>query len=445
MSKKFLVTVFLLVVFFSLFIIVPSAYAVDQSWGSLCHDSQNTGFAEGPAPASNHTLWTVAIRSVDYVAPIIANGKIFIVSHDNGTLYALNSTNGQEIWRNEHAFNSLFYGNTPAVADGYVYFGDGAGRIIAFDENTGKKVYQEAPTVGGRDVYGLNAADGRLFFNSLDGYVYCVDAGSGKRLWNYYISERYIAPPAVADGRVFQGAICLNESNGVVLWKSDGVYGSTPTVADGKVFLINRNDQNCSILCLNQTNGAVIWNYKLGNVSYANAGAWTCMTAVAYGKVFSIVVDRLFALNENTGEPFWITTGSVSGIPTATPVVSDYKVYAPGNRSAVCFDADTSQILWTYTFYALGNPLVVAEGKVFLKESDSLTAIGAQTLTSTPSPSETPQPTSTSPNPSIAPSPSVPEFPSWMALPLLGGFTLLSALLLRGRIDRTSSGSKNKL
>ena len=186
----------------------------EEYWVSLCHDSKNTGFAQGPAPATNHTLWRIDVNGVDRVAPIVADGKIFMVSYENGDLLALSSSTGQKIWRKVHAFNSLFWGNTPAVADDRVYFGDGAGRIIAFDKDIGNKIFQEDATLGHRDIYAINAADGRLFFNSLDGNTYCVNASNGTPIWNHNVGNRYIAPPAVADGRVFQGSLCLNESDG---------------------------------------------------------------------------------------------------------------------------------------------------------------------------------------------------------------------------------------
>jgi outer membrane protein assembly factor BamB len=348
----------------------------DYSWPSIRHDSQNTGLADGPAPTSNNTLWTIGISSLEATAPVVANGKIFILDLENGTLYAINSTNGQVIWQKEDASNSRYRGSSPAVAYGRVFFADGAGRICAFDENTGAILYKTQVT-GFLPIYGVNAADGKLFCSSQDDYTYCLNASDGSTLWKAltYIDNKFWAPPAVADGRVFQGSYCFNETDGSLIWHYNAP-ASTPSVSAGKVFFVTRDDTNCSIICLDEVTGLLKWNYTIGALPFANAGRTTCQTAVAYGKVFALTVDgTIYALNQNTGAPLWITTTDDGSFSVVPPVVAEYKLYIVGDQYVRCFDVDSGNLIWSYLHPGARNPLVVADGKVFLIDSVSLVAI----------------------------------------------------------------------
>ena len=123
--KKF-VSLLLIILSFG---IVPIIQAQDDSWPSIHNDSQNSGFSQGSGPSDNQTFWIVPFESIQGVAPVVAEGIIFLVSLDNSTLYAINSTTSEVIWQNEEAMHSRYRYHSPVVAHDMVFFADGAGGL----------------------------------------------------------------------------------------------------------------------------------------------------------------------------------------------------------------------------------------------------------------------------------------------------------------------------
>jgi outer membrane protein assembly factor BamB len=75
-----------------------------------------------------------------------------------------------------------------------------------------------------------------VYIGSLDGFVYCLDAITGKFVWNYTIGSIVGSSPAVAGGKVYVGShdiysvgrvYCLNADTGALIWSYStgrGVY-----------------------------------------------------------------------------------------------------------------------------------------------------------------------------------------------------------------------------
>lgn len=201
-------------------------------------------------------------------------------------------------------------------------------------------------------------SDGRLFIQSGDNVVYCLNATSGTFLWKH-VSEGTIeftqgqyhpnrASPAVADGKVFVGSIddfmyCLNATTGEVIWRyktGDDLY-SFVAVSGGKVFT---GSADFYIYCFNAENGALLWRH--------NTGDWPFNPAISDGKVFAGSHDRFFALDADTGVVLWDQT--VESKISDSPCVADGRVFFADGGSPQgfvgshvhCLEADTGRILW---------------------------------------------------------------------------------------------------
>ena len=92
-----------------------------------------------------------------------------------GTFYCINATDGSLVWKRHRLFDQLAWlailpgCNSPAIADGKVYFG----------------------------------ATGRWSAN-----IYCLDAFTGEIIWKYKkftLRTGWFFPPAIADGKVYAG------------------------------------------------------------------------------------------------------------------------------------------------------------------------------------------------------------------------------------------------
>jgi outer membrane protein assembly factor BamB len=86
--------------------------------------------------------------------------------------------------------------------------------------------------------------DGRVFIGSNDGHMYCLDALTGVKLWNYTTGDWVVSSPAVADGLLFVGSFdhtfyCLNTSDGRHVWNytTGGMISASPAIANGIVYV----------------------------------------------------------------------------------------------------------------------------------------------------------------------------------------------------------------
>ena len=106
--------------------------------------------------------------------------------------------------------------------------------------------------------------DDRVFFGSLDGFCYCVDARSGDLIWKYPAGGKiYAAASPVDDKRVVfasaEGAIFMLDSrSGKQVWEQNyGEIYSTPLVYENLIYFGSKDG---TFHCLTVDNGNQIWS-----------------------------------------------------------------------------------------------------------------------------------------------------------------------------------------
>ncbi|MFH1744496.1 MAG: PQQ-binding-like beta-propeller repeat protein, partial [bacterium] len=163
-----------------------------QSWPQYRHDPLRSGVAGTIVPTQLQPAWRTRIGS-RLTPPVIAGGKVLLSSVDEDTVYALDESSGEVVWR-------------------YV----AGGRV------------DSPPTI----------YRGMVFFGSADGYVYCLRLNDGELVW------RFLAAPmnmrTVAEDRieslwpVHGSVLILNDvaycSAGRSTWLDGGIdlYGLDP-------------------------------------------------------------------------------------------------------------------------------------------------------------------------------------------------------------------------
>jgi len=106
---------------------------------------------------------------------------------------------------------------TPLVWEGKVYaqigqdpeYGEGSGNLVCIDPSgegdvTGSHILWSFGEIH-RSLSSMACRDGLLFTADYPGFIYCLDAQSGERVWVHDTMGRIWASPVVVDGRLFLG------------------------------------------------------------------------------------------------------------------------------------------------------------------------------------------------------------------------------------------------
>lgn len=350
------------------------------------HDAARLG--EYTAPPAAHAYgglaWAVRTDGSIHASPVVARGVAYVGSSD-GHLYALGVRDGRRRWRTKlgdavggsvavvrdtayvQTVNGTFaalrtpdgtvrwrrslgpparlawgfesgdyYASSPAVVGDTLVVGGADGFVYRLDATTGRTVWKFA--TGGRVRSSPAVANGVVYAGSFDGYVYALDLGSGALRWRHatngaalesgkfgYDRRSVQSSPAVADGVVAVGSrdgwlYGLDAATGRRLWDFDNhLYwvNSSPAIRDGRVYAGNSDAR--MLQCADLRTGREIWRFDTALQVFASP-ALTSDTA--YVTDFA---GRLYAVDLATGKERWHvfidTTRSVS-----SPVVADDRV-----------------------------------------------------------------------------------------------------------------------
>jgi len=248
--------------------------------------------------SDGNQVWNNSV-DVSVNSPVnFVDGRVYVES-TSGNVYCLDAASGEKLWDFSTGANS--YKESPAVsADGYVFVTNENGDVFCLDATSGAHVWDV--TVGDR-VGSAVAVDGFVYFGSSDGNAYCLNASNGAKIWNYTTwynsagpSHNYhwgnrVSDLAVAYGRVYLGSsdfdvFCLDALTGEKIWNfSTGGIVRAPSVAGGCVFA---GSYDGNIYCLNASSGVEIWSGAAGVFSPVSAAGSAGSPVVADGVVYVV-------------------------------------------------------------------------------------------------------------------------------------------------------------
>ena len=114
------------------------------------------------------------------------------------------TTLSELVWKFKTDVRNVWFGSSPAIADGVVYIGSLDGRLYALDARTGEEKWSFK--TDGR-VYSSPAIAGSMvYFGSGDGRLYALDARTGQEKWRFKTDGGVNSSPAVAGGVVYFGS-----------------------------------------------------------------------------------------------------------------------------------------------------------------------------------------------------------------------------------------------
>ncbi|MDI9394258.1 MAG: PKD domain-containing protein [Euryarchaeota archaeon] len=328
----------------------------DDTWYQFHKDALHSGYMNSSAPNSANVAWIA--QPLDDTYSLIPSSSVAIAE---GKVFGLCNGPTDDNGNPESPY----------------------GQLVAFDERTGKEVWNVTVSAPEWGSWSSPAYDSGKVFASAGIETYCVNASTGDVIWTFHNPSDLAScngGPAIGDGKVFASDwdggnyYCLDENTGALLWTFtvDGTFAqATPAYKDGKVYFSCWASAN-AVYCVNAATGELIW--KNDNFESNPCGSVTISNDGLYVTVFgSGSLGGIYKLDLTDGHILW----SRSDVPPtdSTPAVLDGKVYfsagyfATSDLKTYCLDAADGQTIWeTNASDKIGDwacSPAIADGKVF--------------------------------------------------------------------------------
>ena len=240
----------------------PSFIAVDRMTGTIAWQDSS--------PGAN--IMTGQWGSPGY--GVVAGQPQVVFPGGDGWLYSFDPAAGKLLWKfnckahekispqgdPETTFNltgaPVFSGNFVYIAIGEPEAGTGPGALRCIDARQRGDVTANAEVwrLGGEDfndsLSTVAVHDGLVFAADAPGFLYCIDAGTGKRRWSHDHLSNIWGSPLVADGRVYlqtgEGVVHIFEAGHEkkLVTKIDtleDIAHGTPVAANGVLYITGQS------------------------------------------------------------------------------------------------------------------------------------------------------------------------------------------------------------
>jgi parallel beta-helix repeat protein len=259
--------------------------------------------------------------------------------------------------------------SSPAVADGIVYVGSADGYMYAVNATTGKKLWN---VWIGSGISSPTITFGKVFITCKPGEVIALDMYSGLQVWKQSLGEEAgFGAPLVVGSRVFvngnQTVHVFNEAVGANLYNEPFISrGIAPLAYDAELiiaFSATGHEVGCSGFEAKDGIGRFWATIGPSNVEKVMSGP-----AIYEGMTYGAIVNpegysTVFALDN--GMRIWEQT--LDGVTEASPAVAYGTIYIPTDNNAFALNATDGSVKWSRPMngeYSISSP-AVADGRVF--------------------------------------------------------------------------------
>ncbi|MHC1610028.1 MAG: outer membrane protein assembly factor BamB family protein [Candidatus Methanospirareceae archaeon] len=389
-DRRFTFTFILSLIAILLISTIPGVAMATSSWEEFQKDGVNSGKTTDLAPLNPTKAWKVFTHTDDWgmsgvdVAPIVADGKVFVIDA-RGYAWAFDAKSGEEIWNRSLSCEGWqFQLATPAYGDGRVFFATNDGHVYALDPETGDEIWSNriAATYDQLNTP-VTYADGKVYVGSYKsksdngmndaGVYYCLDSSNGNLVWNrtsttgkgYYWAGAAVIGDYLVYGDLASVLTCVYRGNGTLVdeinittdvpfnhsdagaIKSSVAYGNSSvyfTSEGGYAWRIGFDENSGQFIA---TEG---WSKDIG---------YSCSTPVVHeGRVYlgtgsMSVAGRLYCLNASDGSEEWSfePNGGIKASPAISIQGEDSYIYFTTNcvnGSVYCIDENGNE-LWDFT------------------------------------------------------------------------------------------------
>jgi len=265
-----------------------------------------------------------------YGTPAVSQQTVLVGGY-NGTLYALNLSDGSEEW--SQATQSHIIGG-PVTDDNTVYVGSADRCLYAFALDDGSQRFDRFCT--GEKIWSTPAvSNGIVYFGSMDKKVYAIDAASGESRWPqpFKADGAFAATPVVDSGTVYVGGLdnwmyALDASNGEMRWRyqADDWIWDRALVNGGTVYF---GSLGGNVYGLDASSGKLRWDKPFQGNGVVRGGP------AIVGSTLVVATDQgnVYGLDAGTGSQVWSSSAG-SGV-LSDLVVNGGMVYYSTKSGAV--------------------------------------------------------------------------------------------------------------
>jgi outer membrane protein assembly factor BamB len=341
----------LLIAFLLLTQLLANSQECDD-WTIYRGNQQLLGYTDASIPKQISLKWTYKTADEIKASPVISNNRIVIGSTD-GFVYCLDIS-GNLIWKYDTG-NSIEA--SALILNEQVYIGNLEGNLFSLSLEDGQVewVYQTDNQIMASPNWWKNENKYYILVGSYDYYLHCLDASTGKKVWQYELDNFLNSAVAIDDEQaVFGGCDGFLHIVDLKSGKADDkvelatYIASSPVIQEGMAYT---GDYDGQFSCIDLQKRQIKWNWKNENADLPFiASASLCEDKIVIGNRDKFV----YCFNKNSGELLWKTrTGSRVD---ASPLIAQNNVLIANMRGdLLILDLNNGHITWTYE---IGNPIL---------------------------------------------------------------------------------------
>jgi outer membrane protein assembly factor BamB len=364
-----------------------------KDWPMFRGNALLTGVATSTLPDSLSLLWTFQAEakneSIESSAAIVDG--VAYVGTIGGFLYALDLKDGKPRWKFSTASTTADGANasaelapaiksSPAVANGRVFFGDEVGVFHCLDAETGRKIWDFDTASGAEIISSANVVGDRVLFGSWDENLYCLSATDGKVLWKFKTGGPVNCTPAVVEGKTFLSGcdamlrvVNIEDGTEVGNCEMESQTGASPAVSGDHLFV---GHMGCQVISVDWRKPEIEWRYENPerHFEYYASAAVTKDTVVIGGR------DKLVhALDPATGKLRW--SFQTRARVDSSPAIVGNRVFV-GSHDGNLYEIDlkTGKESWKFTTGGkiTASPAVGAERLVISNDEGKVFCFGTK-------------------------------------------------------------------